>query len=100
MLYEKTLSRKVVSLSSKPVIEVDGEGMVNGNGNGDFKHEGHSRMGKVRNCLMVPFRWLGGKSKTRKEKKNDTASMGKIMNLMRFDVYEVAQRSVCPLRNH
>lgn len=85
MLYEKTLSRKVVSLSSKPVIEVDGEGMANGNGNGHghFKHEELSRIGKVRNCLMMPFRWLGGKSKAKKEKKKDTASMGKIMNLMR-----------------
>ncbi|KAF8849022.1 ABC transporter-like protein [Acephala macrosclerotiorum] len=92
MLYEKTLSRKVVSLSSKPIIEVDREGMANGNGNGHFKYEELSRLGKVRNYLVMPFRWLGGKSKTKKVKNQDTASMGKIMNLMRFDAYEVAQR--------
>ncbi|KUJ20900.1 ABC transporter-like protein [Mollisia scopiformis] len=92
MLYEKTLSRKVVSLSSKPVAEANGEGLANGNGNGNFKHEDSSRLGKVRNCLMMPFRWLSVKSKSKKAKKKDTASMGKIMNLMRFDAYEVAQR--------
>ncbi|KAE8448168.1 hypothetical protein EG329_009772 [Mollisiaceae sp. DMI_Dod_QoI] len=92
MLYEKTLSRKVVSLSSKPVVEVDSEMAVNGNGNGVIKHEELSRLGKVRNCMAVPFRWLSSRSKTKQVTKKDTASMGKIMNLMRFDAYEVAQR--------
>lgn len=83
MLYEKTLSRKVVSLSSKPVVEADGDDTLNGNGNGTYKHEDPSRLGKVENCLMMPFRWLSSKSKAKKTKKPDTASMGKIMNLMR-----------------
>ncbi|KAH6719732.1 ABC transporter-like protein [Leptodontidium sp. MPI-SDFR-AT-0119] len=87
MLYEKTLSRKVVSVSSKAIIEVEPERIPNGHS----KDTDRSRLEKVKDVVMMPFRWLGGRSK-KAEKPKDFASMGKIMNLMRFDAYEVAQR--------
>ncbi|CZT09056.1 related to bile acid transporter [Rhynchosporium graminicola] len=87
MLYEKTLSRKVVSISSKAIIEIDPETMANDGA----KDPDRGQLRKVKDVLMAPFRWLGGRSK-KVDKPKDLASMGKIMNLMRFDAYEVAQR--------
>ncbi|KAL2074658.1 hypothetical protein VTL71DRAFT_8437 [Oculimacula yallundae] len=87
MLYEKTLSRKVVSISSKAVIEVEPETMANGH----TKDEDRSQFEKIGDVFMKPFRWIGGRTK-KVEKPKDLASMGKIMNLMRSDAYEVAQR--------
>lgn len=94
MLYEKTLSRKVVSVSSKPIVEVDLDEITgaNGNGNGHVKFIDLSRSQKVRRFLAKPFSWMWRKKAVRVEKKRDFASMGKIINLMRFDAYEVAQR--------
>ncbi|TVY34352.1 ATP-dependent bile acid permease, partial [Lachnellula occidentalis] len=90
MLYEKTLSRKVVSVSSKP--EENGNG-TNGT-NGSVKSGSRSRWRKVVDYLKKPFQ---SKKKTpvlesAPEKSPELASMGKIMNLMRFDAYEVSQR--------
>lgn len=79
MLYEKTLSRKVVSVSSKAIIEVEPERIPNGHS----KDTDRSRLEKVKDVVMMPFRWLGGRSK-KAEKPKDFASMGKIMNLMRL----------------
>lgn len=79
MLYEKTLSRKVVSVSSKP--EEDGNTT---NGTNRAKHEPLSRWQKVLGFFQRPFQ-----SKKRvvvesaPEKSPELASMGKIMNLMR-----------------
>lgn len=74
MLYEKTLSRKVVSVSSKPIEE---------GSNG--KAEKKSRLGKVIEWFKSP---LKGKKKkgvleSVPERSAELASMGKIMNLMR-----------------
>jgi hypothetical protein len=87
MLYEKTLHRKVVSVSSKAIIEINTDTISNGVG----KHEQPSRTTKVLNLVLAPWRWACGSRKKATENK-DIASMGKIMNLMRFDAYEVAQR--------
>lgn len=98
MLYEKTLSRKVVSVSSKPVVEVDlGEAVIadgNGhlNGNGHVKLVDATRSQRIWRFLMKPFAWIWRKKPAKVEKKTDFASMGKILNLMRSDAYEVAQR--------
>ena len=89
MLYEKTLSRKVVSVGSKAVIEIDPESMPNGH----TKHTDRSQMEKIVDVIMKPVRWLRGGSKKAKKSK-DLASMGKIMNLMRF----VQPRAFIPLR--
>ncbi|TVY88501.1 ATP-dependent bile acid permease, partial [Lachnellula willkommii] len=90
MLYEKTLSRKVVSVSSKP--EED-DNSKNGT-NGSVKSGTRSRWRKAVDYLKRPFQ---SKKKTAvlesvPEKSPELASMGKIMNLMRFDAYEVSQR--------
>lgn len=81
MLYEKTLARKVVSVSSKAkaVIEVELETILNGRS----KHEDRSRLEKVKDFVLRPIRWLRGGSKKSADKSKNHASMGKIMNLMR-----------------
>lgn len=75
MLYEKTLSRKVVSVSSKARVDENSKM----NGNGVPKKTGRSFWSKVVEFLRKPF---GSKAKT-SEKSKELASMGKIMNLMR-----------------
>jgi len=77
MLYEKTLSRKVVSVSSKP--EEDGN-TTNG-----AKHGPLSRWQQVVNFFKT---WFRSKKEvvvveSAPEKSPELASMGKIMNLMR-----------------
>jgi hypothetical protein len=75
MLYEKTLSRKVVSVSSK--ARPDETPKMNGNG--FAKKAGRSCWTKMVDFLGRPFR---SKTKT-VDKSKELASMGKIMNLMR-----------------
>ena len=80
MLYEKTLSRKVVSVSSKPEEHNSTSGT-----NGSVKIVRRSRWGKAVEYLKKPFQ---SKKKTPvlesvPEKSPELASMGKIMNLMR-----------------
>lgn len=88
MLYEKTLSRKVVSISTKARPEED-DGPTNGNG----KQENRSRLRNVLDSAFTPFRLCCSRSKTTKSSaEKELATMGKILNLMRFDAYEVAQR--------
>jgi hypothetical protein len=74
MLYEKTLSRKVVSVSSK--VQPD---QIESNGNGVTKEVDRSRLQKALDYLLSPF---GFQTPTPKDKKR-LATMGKIMNLMR-----------------
>jgi hypothetical protein len=78
MLYEKTLSRKVVSISSKP----QGEAITS---NGVGKHNERTRARKALDYILRPFRSKKGASKDAKtvEKAKELATMGKIMNLMR-----------------
>ncbi|KKA23808.1 Multidrug resistance-associated protein/mitoxantrone resistance protein [Rasamsonia emersonii CBS 393.64] len=72
MVYEKALSRKNVfgsEINGKPESSEDQDDeLVNGNANGVSRR------------------------KDQKEKAKESASMGKIFNLLRGDVYEVAQR--------
>lgn len=76
MLYEKTLSRKVVSVSNK--ARLDESAKVNGNGAAN--KQDRSWWAQVFKFLVKPFR--SKKSKTAGKSK-ELASMGKIMNLMR-----------------
>jgi ABC-type multidrug transport system fused ATPase/permease subunit len=87
MLYEKTLSRKVVSISSKARSEENSDHATNGHG----KQEEQSQWRKVLGYILYPIKTCCSRSKKSKDKK-DLASMGKILNLMRNDAYEVAQR--------
>lgn len=91
MLYEKTLGRKI---GFKPTSEEKSEGEVICN------EIGHEDLGAVPSKGTTPSRfmrvWQSVSGFFRRvkipEKPNEPASMGKILNLMRNDVYEVAQR--------
>lgn len=89
MLYEKTLSRKVVSVSSKPIVEIDAERAADRdsnshtNGNGVAKLVDPTRAARLRGVLSKPLAWMWRKKARKAEKKKDFASMGKILNLMR-----------------
>lgn len=116
MIYEKTLHRKIIGAvgdsneekkvngapeSSAPaddMLEITNDGAQIEDGentallNGQAKEEAASQtrfvaiMGKLRRLIL----WSGRKKETKE--KTGPASMGKILNMMRNDVYEVAQR--------
>ncbi|CAG8949745.1 hypothetical protein HYFRA_00004066 [Hymenoscyphus fraxineus] len=92
MLYEKTLSRKMVSVSSKARNE------TNANGTVDTEEPKNLTIWKR---ILGHFKSPSKAKKQEEEQEDESpdvkksleqASMGKIMNLMRFDAYEVAQR--------
>ncbi|KAL1304033.1 hypothetical protein AAFC00_000471 [Neodothiora populina] len=112
MLFEKTLNRKIIgSVNNEGISTSDDAAMRNGQSacpdqedpiedesgedsallNGSIKKSsGHGKLtsrvaAKIR--ALVPFK-MGKQDAPKKE----PASMGKILNLMRGDVYEVAQR--------
>jgi len=76
MLYEKTLSRKVVSVSSEARAD---EGCKS-NGNGKTKKAARSSWRKLVDIIKKPF---GLKRTKTGEESKELASMGKIVNLMR-----------------
>lgn len=78
MLYEKTLSRKVVSISTKARAAENGD--VSGNGHS----KPISRLESALSRLATPFRMCWGRSKRAKPTDEvELATMGKILNLMR-----------------
>lgn len=78
MLYEKTLSRKVIALSSKAVIEVDTNGTFRGR-----KNSKQSWFGQSLEFLAKPFLLLCSRSKTPKnDPTKKPSSMGRILNIM------------------
>ena len=107
MLYEKTLNRKLVGhvtdskeaerehhanghnddTSNEETLEEDPERQPLLNGNGHSKQR-HTTNGGILQRLLAYFR----RSKQQKTDTKQPASLGKILNLMRNDVYEVAQR--------
>ncbi|OCL05499.1 P-loop containing nucleoside triphosphate hydrolase protein [Glonium stellatum] len=100
MLYEKTLNRKIIgvrkNISVEDLPEVESEENDGEDMNGSLKNQGgwksHPSLlwRKVHVCLTAPF---GSKKRDIvDEEVKEQASMGKILNLMRNDVYEVAQR--------
>ena len=89
MLFEKTLSRKVVSISSKAKTEENSETSNGHTKKADEVIRWRKSLGHL-TYLLRPC--CGSRTKSKTAKKNELASMGKILNLMRFDAYEVAQR--------
>lgn len=87
MLYAKTLGRKISFKPSKPKEDSNGN-VIDGNGADDIVKTETSKpwYRRVPNLLGR----FGEKAKA--EDVKEPASMGKILNLMRNDVYEVAQR--------
>jgi len=80
MLYEKTLSRKVISMSSKAIVEVHTDGASNG----CTKYTKQSRLDRALEFVTLPFRLLCSRKKRAKDvaEASKTASMGKILNIM------------------
>ncbi|KAG9908409.1 ABC bile acid transporter, partial [Aureobasidium melanogenum] len=111
MLFEKTLNRKIVATIKDDEVKENDEDM-NGepdsdsspNGNGASERQGllnghDSKSNQKQSFLSKVFRktWPGIRFRSNKKPKpanedNAPASMGKILNLMRGDVYEVSQR--------
>ncbi|KAI9688784.1 MAG: hypothetical protein M1822_001141 [Bathelium mastoideum] len=83
MLYEKTYSRKIIG---EQHTTESGE-----NSQPEATDTKSDSKRSWRNCGGLSFR-IWSKGADSKEKSKKPASMGKILNLMRGDVYEVAQR--------
>jgi hypothetical protein len=78
MLYEKTLSRKVIALSSNAIVEVDTNGTSNGG-----KPAERSWFGRTLEFLAKPFSLLcGGRKMPKNDPTKKPASMGRILNIM------------------
>lgn len=98
MVYEKTLNRKILGAKQETEQEpsnghTNGESTLEQNGDSNGSHEAgkppaQSWYRRISSSLPTLF---SGKPK-KPEKEKVAASMGKILNLMRNDVYEVAQR--------
>ncbi|KAK2758065.1 hypothetical protein FQN54_004472 [Arachnomyces sp. PD_36] len=88
MIYEKTLSRKnVFGKGTHDGSSESGDEDENANGEGD-QENGPSRKKKARSWYSF---WRRGASRGAVQAK-EPASMGKILNLLRGDAYEVSQR--------
>ncbi|EMD64693.1 hypothetical protein COCSADRAFT_87739 [Bipolaris sorokiniana ND90Pr] len=99
MLYEKTLNRKI--LGAKQEVKV---GQTNGDSIGEVREEinGETRTNHEqskpafkhwKDTVLALIRSAFRKNtKNAPKENNDPASMGKILNLMRSDAYEIAQR--------
>ncbi|KAL9010787.1 MAG: hypothetical protein Q9173_004315, partial [Seirophora scorigena] len=96
MLYEKTLSRKIIGeLAVSDKSTRTGEDLNDAVPGSDMPLEGsESRLKKAQGPLKAVGRFLKINSwrKPADKKPQQPASIGKIYNLMRNDVYEVAQR--------
>ncbi|KAG9245513.1 ABC transporter-like protein [Calycina marina] len=89
MLYEKTLARKVVSISATP----ETNGHDNSPANGNTKVHSQGAWQKIADAVIFPYRiCCGGRKISHSPKKDALATTGKILNIMRFDAYEVSQR--------
>lgn len=98
MLYEKTLNRKILGAKQKAqdgnsngrtdTANADGPTMGGENANEDVKRPPQRMLAKMWSYIRAPFAQKAKKPEMEKV----AASMGKILNLMRNDVYEVAQR--------
>ncbi|PVI04510.1 ABC bile acid transporter-like protein [Periconia macrospinosa] len=104
MLYEKTLNRKILGVKQEPQEERSNgvshngtnghtNGHTNGEANGSSNQSKSQRSRPITLLLSALSRVRSLFSKKEAKKKEDEpASMGKILNLMRNDVYEVSQR--------
>jgi hypothetical protein len=81
MLFEKTLSRKVVSISSKAKTEENSETSNGHTKKADEAIGWRKSLGHL-TYLLRPC--CGSRTKSKTAKKNELASMGKILNLMRL----------------
>ncbi|KAF2105786.1 hypothetical protein BDV96DRAFT_655260 [Lophiotrema nucula] len=98
MLYEKTLNRKILGAKQEAKEEQPSNGETNGHANGDVDDEANGSAKKTQGSwarkLWGFVRTIFSKNlkTSQPDKAREAASMGKILNLMRNDVYEVSQR--------
>jgi ABC-type multidrug transport system fused ATPase/permease subunit len=88
MLYEKTLNRKILGAKSEAKQEGHSQEV---NGNAEEPQTKGSFTGWLKH-VATSLRSIFSKKPKEAEKEKDAASMGKILNLMRNDVYEISQR--------
>jgi ABC-type multidrug transport system fused ATPase/permease subunit len=97
MLYEKTLNRKIMGAKQEEKEEqtnghsdaVNGSGLNGESGESPEIIKNKSKSWFQRSIALVRSAFA---KKPKKEEERVAASMGKILNLMRNDVYEIAQR--------
>ncbi|KAF2637494.1 ABC bile acid transporter-like protein [Massarina eburnea CBS 473.64] len=104
MLYEKTLNRKILGAKQDSTGEQassETTESTNGHTNGGANEaNGATKAGKIQSGwfkralfdFFSRIRSLFTQKKAEEKKADEPASMGKILNLMRNDVYEVSQR--------
>ncbi|TEY73122.1 hypothetical protein BOTCAL_0083g00350 [Botryotinia calthae] len=102
MLFEKSLSRKTISVSTKPKEDehvneqaseqANGRNGAAGTNDGSAKETTLPWWKKGLNIIVNPFSSCFGLRSKEPKKPKEPATMGKILNLMRGDAYEVAQR--------
>jgi ABC-type multidrug transport system fused ATPase/permease subunit len=106
MLYEKTLNRKILGAKQESTPSDSSNGHENGESNGDTNgdtnggtngsvHTNKKPDATLKSLFQTLYRAmpsLFSKKAKPAEKESAAASMGKILNLMRNDAYEVAQR--------
>ena len=80
MLYEKTLARKVVSISSEAKPKAHEMGTINGTIN---KEEHERAWKKVVRLFLLPYRACCGRAKVKTPENEELATSGKILNIMR-----------------
>ncbi|RMZ75443.1 hypothetical protein DV737_g5299, partial [Chaetothyriales sp. CBS 132003] len=100
MVHEKTLNRKIIGESLGSDGDKAGDSNIKSNGTANAPQEEPvhtnckpepkriSRLSKAREHIVDFFT----SKKPLKEKRHQPASLGKILNIMRNDIYEVAQR--------
>lgn len=97
MLYEKTLNRKIMGAKQEEKEEhtnghsdsANGQGLNGGSEESPEISKDKSKSWFERSAALIRSAFA---KKPKKEKERVAASMGKILNLMRNDVYEIAQR--------
>jgi len=80
MLYGKTLARKVVSISSEAKPKAHENGSTNGT---TKKEESGGRWKRALTYLLLPYRTCCGRTKVKSPEKEELATSGKILNIMR-----------------
>ncbi|KKY13554.1 putative abc transporter [Diplodia seriata] len=95
MIYEKTLTRKSFGIPEDEKKKQDGKdnaAVVSGENENDQPSAELTKEKSLLARLWARLRRAQADEKAHKEAPKQPASMGKILNLMRNDVYEVAQR--------
>lgn len=91
MLYEKTLKRQIRGARQETKEENTHDQSLNGASNGNIEPSNDKHLGYFTR-LFASLRAKFSRPSKKADKDKAAASMGRILNLMRNDVYEVAQR--------